>query len=105
VSNKSTGSTIVKSLIRRLTCPECAEFDTIAEIDTVCGYAGIVGILPDGSIEWGGGTDMDWDSQEPVHSPARYVCTSCHTELSGKQLGIKDQLKEITHNTLSKLKG
>jgi DNA-directed RNA polymerase subunit RPC12/RpoP len=61
-----------------LTCPSCGVEDSIAEIDLIPGYAKIHGISADGSFEWAGGTEVDWNNQRPANDPPEYICLHCN---------------------------
>ncbi len=57
-------------------CPRCGGHD-IAEIDILIGRAKVNGITDDGSLDWEGHTDIDWNSQLPKHIPPRFECGDC----------------------------
>ena len=63
-------------MITPATCPNCGKRE-LAEIDLIVGYARVSGICDDGSVEWTGDTDVDWNSQLPMHDPPRFTCISC----------------------------
>ena len=74
--------------IRSLVCPKCGEADQIAEIDLIPGYAMILGVKNDGSIEWTGDTEVDWDGQRPASNPREFVCLACNEKFAGKAIGL-----------------
>jgi len=60
-----------------LVCPECGS-QRMAQIDLIPGYAHIQGVKPDGTIEWAGETEVDWDNQRPASNPPEFVCLACN---------------------------
>lgn len=74
--------------IRSLVCPKCGVADRIAEIDLIPGYALILGVKKDGSIEWGGETEVDWDGQRPASNPREFVCLACNEKFGGEAIGL-----------------
>jgi hypothetical protein len=74
--------------IRSLVCPKCGVADRIAEIDLIPGYALILGAKKDGSIEWGGETEVDWDGQRPASNPREFVCLACNEKFGGEAIGL-----------------
>jgi hypothetical protein len=66
-----------KDSIQPAACPSCGA-EQLAQIDETYAYARVVGIYPDGAIEWEGWTDYDPHGQVPVHDPPRFVCQACH---------------------------
>ncbi len=74
--------------IRSLVCPKCGVPDRIAEIDLIPGYALILGAKKDGSIEWGGETEVDWDGQRPAGNPREFVCLACNEKFGGEAIGL-----------------
>ena len=74
--------------IRSLVCPKCQVADRIAEIDLIPGYALILGAKKDGSIEWGGETEVDWDGQRPASNPREFVCLACNEKFGGEAIGL-----------------
>jgi len=74
--------------IRSLACPKCGVADRIAEIDLIPGYARILGAKKDGSIEWAGETEVDWDGQRPASNPREFVCLVCNEKFGGEAIGL-----------------
>ena len=74
--------------IRSLVCPKCGVPDRIAEIDLIPGYAMILGAKADGSLEWGGETEVDWDGQRPANNPREFVCLACNEKFGGEAIGL-----------------
>ena len=64
-----------KGKYSEVVCPGCGS--TIAEVDTLLGLAKVKGINPDGSIDWDGETDVDWDSQKHAGSVPLFTCANC----------------------------
>jgi len=61
-------------------CPACNS-GMIVEVDIVYVYASVNGIRNDGSIEWSGESEVNWNSQQPAHDPPRYECKVCRARL------------------------
>ena len=74
--------------LRVLVCPKCGATDQVAEIDLIPGYARILGVKKDGSIEWAGETEVDWDGQRPASNPREFVCLACNEKLAGEAIGL-----------------
>ncbi|MCG2661304.1 MAG: hypothetical protein L6437_13790 [Kiritimatiellae bacterium] len=74
--------------IRSLVCPKCGVLDRIAAIDIIPGYAKILGAKADGSLEWAGETEVDWDMQRPASNPREFVCLACNEKFGGVAIGI-----------------
>lgn len=74
---------------RPLRCPGCGVEGRIAQLDLIPGHAKIYGVYADGTIEWDGETNVDWDNQHPASDPPTYVCLACGDEFAREQLGIK----------------
>lgn len=74
--------------LRHLVCPKCGVSDCMAQIDLIPGYALIVGVKVDGSIEWAGETEVDWDGQRPASNPREFVCMACNEKCGDEALGI-----------------
>jgi hypothetical protein len=74
--------------LRSLVCPKCGVADRIAEIDLIPGYARILGATRDGSIEWAGETEVDWDGQRPASNPREFVCLACNEKFGGEAIGL-----------------
>ena len=74
--------------IRSLVCPKCGEPDQVAELDLIPGTVLILGVRKDGSIEWAGETEVDWDGQRPASNPAEFVCRACNEKFTGKVIGL-----------------
>ena len=74
--------------LRSLVCPKCGEPDCIAQCDLIPGYAKILGVKKDGSIEWGGETEVDWDGQRPASNPREFVCLACNEKFGGEAIGL-----------------
>ncbi len=65
-------------------CPKCGSSRRFSEVNTITGLAGVVPeVEADGSVtvEYGGGTDVDWDSQTAVKR-APYICHDCDARFS-----------------------
>lgn len=73
---------------KEVRCPKCSK-GHIARRDIVSAEAHVEGVNPDGSINWQGGSDIDWDSQRPADNPAEFVCLACNEHFEAEQLGIK----------------
>jgi hypothetical protein len=56
-------------------CPECGKPVT-GTLESVQGTAEVVQ-NEDGSFDWGGNTEICWDSQETVHDDEGLVTASC----------------------------
>ena len=56
-------------------CPVCGE-DAAYMIEQVYGRAGLLR-EDDGNFEYDGGTDMDWNTQEPVRDDDETVTLHC----------------------------
>jgi DNA-directed RNA polymerase subunit RPC12/RpoP len=67
-------------------CIKCKTDGGLAQVDVVIGYALIDNIRPDGTVEWSGKTDIDWNSQRSKRKPARYICLECSEEFTLEQL-------------------
>jgi hypothetical protein len=80
--------------LHELACPKCGE-NAMAEIDVVPGLAIVEGVHEDGTIEWGGGTKMDWNRQEPRHAPPRFLCLSCGDGIEYQLNVATRQLTEV----------
>jgi DNA-directed RNA polymerase subunit RPC12/RpoP len=78
---------------RLLVCPDCGN-RAIAQMDLIPGLAEIAGVYEDGTIEWVGETDVDWNGQRPASNPAEYVCLACNEKFSFKQLKVEDVNEE-----------
>ena len=74
--------------VRSLVCPKCGAVDRIAEIDIIPGYALVGGVKKDGSLEWTGETDVDWDGQRPANNPREFVCLACNEKFGGEAIGL-----------------
>jgi len=74
--------------VRSLACPKCGVPDRMAEIDLIPGYAQISGVRKDGTLEWAGQTEVDWDMQRPASNPPEFVCLACNEKFGGAVLGI-----------------
>ena len=81
---QKTGRTTVRPLV----CPKCGTSDRMAQIDLIPGYALICGVKEDGSLEWAGQTEVDWDMQRPASNPREFVCLACNEKFGGAALGI-----------------
>lgn len=54
-------------------CPHCRETPLpIESLELLNGYAGVT-VHPDGTAQWGGETDVDWDSS----TTQEYRCAVC----------------------------
>lgn len=56
-------------------CPECGE-PAWGEVDTLQGVAGL-DRSEDGTYEWTGNTEVDWNAQEPVTDSEGRVLLAC----------------------------
>ena len=74
--------------LRVLVCPKCGTADRVAEIDLIPGYALINGVKKDGSIEWAGQTEVDWDGQRSANNPREFVCLACNEKFAGEAIGL-----------------
>ena len=74
---------------RPLACPACDGDGRLAQIDLIPGYAVIAGLYGDGTIEWDGYTEVDWNMQRPEDDPLQYICLSCSSVFTAKELGVK----------------
>ena len=77
-----------RTTVRPLVCPKCGTSDRMAQIDLIPGYALIGGVKEDGSLEWAGQTEVDWDMQRPASNPREFVCLACNEKFGGEALGI-----------------
>ena len=57
-------------------CPVCGS-QRIAEIDVLPGYALIESVNADGTIDWAGDTEIDWNNQRPESDPPEFICLGC----------------------------
>ena len=74
---------------RPLACPACDGDGRMAQIDLIPGYAVIAGLYEDGTIEWDGYTEVDWNMQRAEDNPPQYICMSCSSVFTAKELGVK----------------
>lgn len=65
----------IKGKYKEIKCPACGS--TLGELDFVPGIALIQGICEDGSIDFGGQTDIDWEGQKCAGRIPLYICTGC----------------------------
>lgn len=77
-----------KDDLRFLVCPKCKTPDRIAQIDIIPGYARINGVKKDGTLEWAGETEVDWDGQRPASNPREFVCLACNEKFSAEAIGL-----------------
>lgn len=77
-----------KDTVRSLVCPKCGTPDRIAQCDLIPGYAKICGVKKDGSLEWAGETEVDWDGQRPACNPREFVCLACNEKFGSEAIGI-----------------
>ena len=70
-------------------CPACDGDGRLAQIDLIPGYAVIAGLYEDGTIEWDGYTEVDWNMQRPEDNPPEYICMNCSSVFTAKELGVK----------------
>lgn len=70
-------------------CPSCGAEGRIAQLDIVPGCALIESISADGSIEWAGDTELDWNNQRPASNPREFICLACRQRFGAASLGIK----------------
>lgn len=59
-----------------LKCPRCGAEGNLAEVNTLRGEALVAEIATDGEVQYGGETEVDWDSQWTDDVP-RFVCGEC----------------------------
>lgn len=59
----------------QVACPRCGGHDFV-EDDLIPGEAQIQGVFADGSIEWVGYTEIDWNGQRPA-GKLKFRCTHC----------------------------
>ena len=57
-------------------CPECSGA-AVGRVDVVYGIAEITEIRADGTVDWTGDTEINWDSQRPAHKVPRLECMDC----------------------------
>ena len=57
-------------------CPECNS-TSIGQVDIIFGVAAINAVGVDGTVEFEGETEVNWDSQRPAHNPVRWECMDC----------------------------
>ena len=86
--SSATQTEHVSTAVRSLVCPRCGAPDWIAEIDIIPGYALILGVRDDGSIEWNGQTEVDWNEQGPASNPREFICLACDETLRDDDLGL-----------------
>jgi rubredoxin len=73
-------------------CPACGS--TLSELDVIIGLAGFDSICDDGSIDFNGQTDIDWDSQKPAgQGTTLYKCCGC-----GRVFDNLNPLREVAMN-------
>lgn len=60
---------------KEVLCPKCG--DVIAEVDFLIGLANVSGTCADGSIDFEGQTDIDWDGQKHAGTDPLFVCKGC----------------------------
>lgn len=58
---------------KQLACPDCATADDLQTIETLYGFAHTTRIGADGSIDYAGWTEVDWDSSQSVGA----YCGNC----------------------------
>lgn len=75
--------------VRFLVCPKCGVQDRIAQIDLIPGYARINGVRKDGTLEWAGETEVDWDGQRPACNPREFVCLACNEKFGSEAIGLR----------------
>ena len=57
-------------------CPNCHSTDC-GRVNVVYGLAMITEIRADGSVDWTGDTEVNWNSQRPAHKVPRLGCRTC----------------------------
>ena len=57
-------------------CPACNSTST-GRVDVVYGLAEITEIRADGTVDWTGDTEVNWDTQRPAHKVPRLECMDC----------------------------
>jgi hypothetical protein len=85
---QSTRAKKSKDAVRSLVCPKCKTPDRIAQVDIIPGYARINGVKEDGTLEWAGETEVDWDGQRPASNPREFVCLACNEKFAGEAIGL-----------------
>lgn len=65
--------------IKTAVAPQCPECNSTAcgRVDIVYGLAAITEIRADGTVDWTGDTEINWDSQRPAHKVPRLECMDC----------------------------
>lgn len=58
-----------------LKCPECGE-EIKGSVDLVPGCA-LMNVDPDGTFEWAGETEMDWDNQHNLEQDPKRMRVQC----------------------------
>lgn len=62
----------------KLQCPNRrCKSDCIGQVDLVPGLAMIDSVDADGTINWSGSTEIDWNGQRSAHKKPRYQCEKC----------------------------
>jgi hypothetical protein len=61
-----------------LHCPRCGAEGTLGQRDMVHCVAWINSIAADGTIEWGGESEVDWYAQRAAHNPPKLYCRACY---------------------------
>ncbi len=59
-----------------ITCPECRT-DRVSSLEVVLGLTPLLGAADDGAPVYEDGTDLCWDSQQPVVSAAGHTRLEC----------------------------
>lgn len=73
-------------------CPECGDPPAFS-VERLLGYAGIVSVQSDGSIDYDGHTDVDWDSSESVENidgQPLLECENTHRWFLGQRVTADD---------------
>lgn len=85
-TKSSNGKTRKRATPIEPKCPEC-ESTSIGQRDLIPATAEINCVHSDGTVEWAGESDVDWDGQRPASNPAEWVCLDCnHTAERSKFL-------------------
>lgn len=76
-----------------VSCPHCGSTDLVS-YDVVIATAGITGWTRDAAgklhPEYGGGSDVDWDSQRPKDPQRPYQCEGCDAMLAVSELVVAE---------------
>jgi len=67
-------------------CPHCGEVGGIAEIDRVAVLVPVQTVTADGTLDFTGESEVDWEFQSPRNNPPKFQCRDCGEECTGEQL-------------------